>query len=74
MCLVTRCISTAGLGYSDVRLSFFVLFLVHVTGVFFFLVFRPILASERNVLGLLESYLAVAFVYWSTQGRCSLSL
>ena len=64
----------AGLGYSDVWLSFFILFLVHVTGVLFSCSFSSLLASEWNVLGLVESYLAAAFVYCSTQGRCRLSL
>jgi hypothetical protein len=47
--------------------SFAVLFLLHVAGVLFFtLRFRPLLVWEWTLLGIVESYLVGAVVYWST--------
>jgi hypothetical protein len=46
--------------------SFFILFILHVTVVLFFtLRIRPLSISEWMLLGLAESYLVAVFVYLS---------
>jgi hypothetical protein len=48
--------------------SFAILFLLHVAGVLFFSFrFRPLLVWESTLLGIVESYLVAALVYWLTR-------
>ena len=45
--------------------SFSILLVLHVTGILLFTArFRPLLVSEWTALGISESFVAVAFVYW----------